>query len=178
MARNLKTVELRGDEIQIVSFKLGEESYAIEVSQVREIVKLEKITKVPKMPDFIEGMLNLRGQITTVVDMRKRFHMESIERDTQSKIIIGEIDKFKIGMIVDSVSNVLRVSPDNIMPPPDMLSNNLDTNYLKGICKLPEGLIMLLDLRKIMSEGEMVQMDKFQLDKQLSGPSPKNQIKE
>ncbi len=159
MARDLKTVELKGDEIQLVSFILGDETFAIDVAQVREIVKLEKITRIPKMPDFIEGVLNLRGQITTVVDMRKRFQMETIERDAQSKIIIGEIEKFKFGMIVDSVSNVLRVPPENILPPPEILSSSIDSSYLKGICKLPDSLVMLLDLNKIMSEEEMAQID-------------------
>ena len=129
MARDLKTVELKGDEIQLVSFILGDETFAIDVAQVREIVKLEKITRIPKMPDFIEGVLNLRGQITTVVDMRKRFHMEAVERDAQSKIIIGEIEKFKFGMIVDSVSNVLRVPPENILPPPEILSSSIDSSF-------------------------------------------------
>ena len=160
MVKDREKTELKGDEIQLVSFILGDETFAIDVSQVHEIVRLEKITSVPRMPEFIEGVLNLRGQITTVIDMRKRFSMKSIERNSQSRIIIGEVGSFQFGMIVDAVSEVIRVSPDDIVPPPEIMTNSIDSSYLKGICKLPSDLIMLLDLNNILSEEEIAQIDR------------------
>ncbi len=160
MAKDRGKIELKGDEVQLVSFILGDETFAIDVAQVHEIVRLEKITTVPRMADFIEGVVNLRGQITTVIDMRKRFSMDSIERSVQSRIIIGEVGSFQFGMIVDAVSEVIRVSPDDIAPPPEIVTNNIDSSYLKGICKLPGNLVMLLNLDSILSEEEIAQIDK------------------
>ena len=173
MAKNREKTELKGDEVQLVSFLLGDETFAIDVSQVHEIVRLEKITTVPRMAEFIEGVVNLRGQITTVIDMRKRFSMSSIERDAQSRIIIGEVGSFQFGMIVDAVSEVIRVSPEDIAPPPEIVTNNMDSSYLKGICKLPDNLVMLLNLDSILSEEEIAQIDRADIGGEASEASPK-----
>lgn len=155
-----KKIELKGDEVQLVSFELGDETFAVDVSQVREIVRLERITGLPSMPDFIEGVVNLRGQITTVLDLKKRFSMGEVERGPQARIIIGEVESLQFGIMVDSVSEVIRVSPENIVPPPKILTGNIDSGYLKGICKLPDTLIMLLDMNTILSEEDIVQIDR------------------
>jgi purine-binding chemotaxis protein CheW len=151
--------EAVGDELQLVSFKLGKETFAVNVSQVREIGKVERITHVPKMPDFIEGVMNLRGQITTIIDLRRRFGIRSEEeRTAQSRIIVAEIGDSQLGIIVDSVEDVIRVSSQNISDPPKTITKKVDSSFLTGICKLPEDLVMLLDISKLLSVEEIEQV--------------------
>jgi purine-binding chemotaxis protein CheW len=155
--RKREKVELTGDEEQIVSFRLGKETFGVRVSQVREIGKVKDITKVPKMPEFIEGVLNLRGQITTVIDLKKRFGIVSEDSGitAASRIIIAEIGDTQIGIIVDAVEDVMRVPRTNISLPPTTLTAGMEGGFLTGICKLPDRLVMLLDLNRIMSVSEM-----------------------
>ncbi len=159
--RKREKVELTGDEEQIVSFRLGKETFGVRVSQVREIGKVHDITKIPKMPAFIEGVLNLRGQITTVIDLKKRFNISSDGNGSitaASRIIIAEIGDTQIGIIVDAVEDVMRVPRASISPPPTTLTVGTEAGFLTGICKLPDRLVMLLDLNRIMSAGEMEQI--------------------
>ncbi len=152
MSRRHEKFELTGEEEQLVSFKLGKETFGIKVSQVREIGKVEDITKVPNMPEFIEGMMNLRGQITTVINLKKRFNIDSQSNDlaSASRIIIAEIGDNQIGIMVDAVEDVLRVPRQSIVPPPKTLSFDLGSAYLMGICKLKDKLIMLLDIDRMI----------------------------
>jgi purine-binding chemotaxis protein CheW len=152
MARKRGKVELTGDVEQIVSFLLGKETFAIVVSQVREIRKVEDITKVPKMPQYIEGVMNLRGQITTVIDLKKRLNIVSDgpSRSTQSRIIVAEVGDNQLGIIVDAVEDVMRVPKESISLPPKTLSGS-ESSALTGISKLPDKLIMMLDLSKVIN---------------------------
>lgn len=146
-------VELTGDEEQLVSFKLGRGTFALRVGQVREIVKVQDITTIPKMPDYVEGVMNLRGQITTVIDLKKRFNICSEVTDgrtAQSRIIVAEIGENQLGIVVDSVEDVMCVPRSNISPPPKTLTGDVDASFLTGICKLENKLVMLLDLETIM----------------------------
>jgi purine-binding chemotaxis protein CheW len=158
--RRREKVELTGDEEQIVSFKLGKETFGVRVGQVREIGKVQNITKIPKMPDFIEGVMNLRGQITTVIDLKKKFGIDDNGKGitSQSRIIVAEIGDTQIGIIVDEVEDVMRVPRQSISPPPRTLAVRAEASYLTGICKLPDRMVMLLGLDKIMSVNEMDQM--------------------
>jgi purine-binding chemotaxis protein CheW len=155
MRRKREKVELTGDEEQIVSFLLGKETFAVKVTQVREIGKVQDITRVPKMPDFIEGVMNLRGKITTVIDLKKRFQIGSEgARTAQSRIIVAEIGDNQLGIIVDAIEDVMRVPRQNISPPPKTLVAGMDVSFLSGICKLPNKMIMLLDLNKLINVDE------------------------
>jgi purine-binding chemotaxis protein CheW len=159
MAKAREENETTGDEKQLVSFKLGKETFAVDVGQVREIGKVEEITQVPRMPDFIEGVMNLRGQITTVIDLRRRFGISGDGgRTSQSRIIVAEVGENQLGIIVDSVQDVIRISSKSISPPPRTVSRNVDARFLTGICKLPDQLIMLLDLTTVLSEEEIEQV--------------------
>lgn len=155
--------ETTKEEIQLVSFKIGKETFAVYVNQVREIGRVEEITHVPNMPDFIEGVMDLRGQITTVIDLRRRFGiMEKAERTDQSRIIVAEIDNNQMGIIVDSVQDVIRISPDVISPPPEVVLKTIDAHLLTGVCRLEKELVMLLDLNNLFSEGEKEDLQTMQ----------------
>ncbi|MDW5564249.1 MAG: chemotaxis protein CheW [Methanomassiliicoccus sp.] len=154
--RKREKVELNGDEEQLVSFILGKETFGVKVSQIREIGKVKDITKVPMMADYIVGVMNLRGQITTVIDLKKRFGILSEEGTTsQSRIIIAEVGNNQIGMIVDSVKDVMRVPRSSISPPPKTMSVSLDSSHLVGICKLKDKLIMLLDIDSMVNKDQI-----------------------
>jgi purine-binding chemotaxis protein CheW len=155
--RRREKIELTGDEEQIVSFRLGKGTFAVKVSQVREIGKVQDITHIPKMPEYVEGVMNLRGQITTVIDLKKRFHIDSggnSDRTAQSRIIVAEIGDNQLGIIVDAVEDVMRVPRQSISPPPKTLATGIDSTFLTGICKLQDKLIMLLDIDKVIVEEE------------------------
>lgn len=146
-------------EIQLVTFKLGKETFAVNVEQVREIGKVEQITSVPKMPSFIEGVMNLRGQITTIIDLQRRFGIAGAnERTDHSRIIVAEIGDIQVGIIVDSVADVITVSSSTLAPPPKSVSNEADARFLTGICKQPDELILLVDLPTIIDYEELAQL--------------------
>ena len=155
--------ESSSSTIQLVQFKLGKEYFAVGVEQVREIVKRGKITRVPNMPDFIEGVMNLRGQITTIIDLRRRFEIDDEKADiSQSRIIVAEIGDIQLGIIVDSVQDVIRVASNSLSPPPKTLASNVDARFLDGICKLPDSLILLIDLLKISGYEEIGEAEQIE----------------
>jgi purine-binding chemotaxis protein CheW len=157
-----ENLESSDNEIQLVSFKLGKETFAVNVEQVREIGKVEQITKVPKMPKFIEGVMNLRGQITTIIDLRSRFGILGDDgRTAQSRVIVAEIGDVQVGIIVDSVQDVIRVPEKSLSPPPKTFSSNVDARFLTGICKLPNNLIMLIDLTTLLGYEELGQINEL-----------------
>ena len=109
------------EEVQLVVFKIGDEEFGVEINQVREIVKLVSITRMPKAPVFIEGVVNLRGQIITVIDLAKRLDLPSTGKTDATRIMVVEVGEDTVGMIVDSVSEVLRLSADNIEDTPSLI---------------------------------------------------------
>ncbi|MDY6965011.1 MAG: chemotaxis protein CheW [Halobacteriota archaeon] len=138
-------------ESQLVVFTLGDTMYGVDVNQVREITELREITTVPGSPYFVEGVTNLRGQVTTVIDLKKRFGLEEKERDKESRIIIVESDGIPMGMIVDSVTEVLRLPTDDIESTPDMTDESV-TDYIQGIAKLDDGTLMIVvDLERVLT---------------------------
>jgi purine-binding chemotaxis protein CheW len=163
--RKREKIESSEDEIQLVSFVLGEELFAVNVDQVREIGKVERITHVPNMPNFIEGVMNLRGQITTIIDLRSRLKIGGGDgRTAHSRVIVAEIGELQIGIIVDSVQDVIRVSTKSLSPPPKTFASNIDARFLTGICKQPDNLIMLIDLTSILGNEELGQISQIDED--------------
>jgi purine-binding chemotaxis protein CheW len=161
--KTINNDESTDNEIQLVSFKLGKETFAVNVEQVREIGKVERITKVPRMPGFIEGVMNLRGQITTIIDLRRRFGIDGDDgRTSHSRVIVAEIGEIQIGIIVDSVQDVIRVPTKSLSTPPKTITSKVDARYLTGICKLPDNLIMLIDLTNILGYEEIGQITELQ----------------
>jgi purine-binding chemotaxis protein CheW len=142
------------NEIQLVVFDLASEHYGVDISDVREIMRMQNITKVPGAMACIEGVLNLRGKVLPVLDLRKRLGLKVTERTEDSRIVIVDIEAGQVGVIVDAVTEVLRVENSYIDPPSSMV-NHGDADYLKGIAKLSDRLIILLELNKLLSQAAM-----------------------
>ena len=156
----LEADEVVGAEVQLVVFKLGNEEYCVDIQQVREIIKVVDVTRVPKAPDFIEGVINLRGQITPVLDLRKRLDLPESERGEDTRIIVIELGKNVVGMVVDSVMEVCRLPEKSIDPTPT-ISTEVGAEFIKGVGKLGDRLLILLDLGRVLSKGEEKQLEKI-----------------
>ena len=144
-------------EKQLVVFELADEYYGVDIANVDGIVKMQAITRVPHSPSFVEGVTNLRGEILPVIDLRKRFDLEAYQANTESRIINIAIEDMKIGMIVDSVSEVLTIQDSMIEETPRIVSS-VDSAFIIGIAKLGERLIILLDLSRILHSEEVEQL--------------------
>lgn len=142
-------------EYQLVVFAIGEEEFGVEIGQVREIVKLVQITYLPKAPAFIEGVVNLRGQVLAVIDLAKRLSIPSRPRGDSTRIIIVEVGNNTVGMIVDSVSEVLRLSSDDVDDVPTLVNTEVPEHYIRGVGKLKDRLLVLLDLNKVLTPEEV-----------------------
>jgi purine-binding chemotaxis protein CheW len=140
-------------ERQLVVFDLNEEAYGVDISQVREIIRMQEITRVPRAPEFIEGVINLRGKVIPVVDLRARFSMPGTERTDEHRIVVVDVDGQDIGMVVDAVTEVSRIPSDSIEPPSSVITTD-DSEYLTGIVKTDDKLIILLDIAKVISDSE------------------------
>lgn len=145
-------------ELQLVGFRIGRETFAVPISMVREIVRVPAITSVPNAPDYIEGVINLRGRIIPVVDLRKRFHEIVGEPNKKNRIVVVELENRLIGLMVNSASEVLRIPPSEIEAPQDVFQEG-ELNYITGVGKLRGRLIILLDLNKILQRGELRRLD-------------------
>ena len=150
----METVTLQQqDEQQLVVFDLASEGYGVDISAVREIIRLQEITRVPGTPAFVEGVINLRGKVIPVIDLRKQFSL-SIQSETKdNRIVVVDIGAQDIGVIVDAVTEVLRIPTDSIEPPASVITT-ADSEYLLGIAKLKDRMIILLDLQQALSEAE------------------------
>ena len=143
------------EEIQLVVFRIGEEEFGVDINQVREIVKLVSITRMPKAPVFIEGVVNLRGQIITVIDLAKRLDLPSKGRTETSRIMVVEVGGNVVGMVVDSVSEVLRLSNTDIEDTPSLIETEVHERYLRGVGKIGDRLLILLDLKQVLTADEV-----------------------
>ena len=142
----------QGEE-QLVVFDLAAEAYGVDIGAVREIIRMQDITKVPGAPAFVEGIINLRGNVIPVVDLRKRFVLPVSERNRDNRILVVDIGGQDIGVVVDAVTEVLRIAGDSVEPPSAVITT-ADSIYLLGIVKLEGRLVILLDLEKVLTESE------------------------
>jgi purine-binding chemotaxis protein CheW len=141
--------------MQLVSFKLAKELYGIEITKVREIILITDITRIPETPDFLKGLINLRSTVIPVIDLRVRFGLPEAELSDESRIMVLQARGRTIGIVVDAVSEVLRVKHDQIAPPPPTVAG-LGRDYLSGLVKLDDRLLILLDIDEIFGEEEML----------------------
>jgi purine-binding chemotaxis protein CheW len=145
-------------EYQLVVFELLHEQYGVDISTVEGIIKMQAITKMPQAPSFVEGITNMRGMVMPVIDLRKRFGLATKEVDKDTRIVVVFMDDKKIGMIVDAVSEVLRVSDETIEPPPPMVTT-VNSAFIKGIAKLDDRLVILLDLDRVLTVEEKTELN-------------------
>ena len=137
-----------------LTFKIGAEEYGLEILKVQEIIKMMDITKVPRVPEFVRGVINLRGKVIPIVDLRKRFGLSSREHDKHTRIIVIEINNMIVGFVVDSVSEVLRIPASTVEPPPPVVAG-LESEYISGVGKLEDRLLILLDLDRLLSRADI-----------------------
>lgn len=134
--------------MQLVTFEVANEEFAVDILRVHEINRMMDLTRVPQSPPEVEGVINLRGKIIPVVNLRRRFGFEPAGRDEQSRIIVVEVKDRVIGFIVDRVHEVLRINSNIVDPPPSMIST-IDSDFIKGVGKLEDRLIILLDIERL-----------------------------
>ncbi|EST52540.1 chemotaxis protein CheW [Brevibacillus panacihumi W25] len=145
-------------EVKVIVFRLQDEEYGVEVHQVKAIEKLEHITRVPRTPKFVKGVINLRGVVTPIIDLRKRFDLEESEYSDSTRTIIVAVGDLEVGLIVDAANDVIDIPVDAIEPPPEVVGG-VEAAYLRGVAKLDNRLLILLNLDKVLSTEEINQLD-------------------
>ena len=154
--------QLSGERIQVVSFYLDTEEYGVDISQVQEIIRMVHITHVPRAPHFMEGVINLRGQLIPIIDLRTRFSMLRAPHTKSTRIIVTEIGNKRVGLVVDGVSEVLNIPIEQVESAPEMIAGS-GTEYIQGVGKVNERLIILLDLTMVMNGEEKGQLESIEL---------------
>lgn len=144
---------MNDSEVQVLIFKIGTESYATNIVEVERILGYEETTKLPDSPSFVDGVRNYEGSILPIIGLSKRFGLEESDKDDDKKVIVVKQDDFKVGIIVDEVSEVIDVKTSAIEPAPEIVSG-ISQRYLKGLIKLDKKIIIFLNLAKILTEEE------------------------
>ncbi len=147
-------------DLQVVGFNIGSETFGVPISLVREIVRVPEITAVPNLPDYVEGVINLRGKIVPVIDLRKRFGDKQVQPSKKNRILVVELADKIVGLIVNAASEVLKIPPSEIETPSTVVQEG-GANYVTGVGKLKGRLIILLDLTGILKQGELRSLGKF-----------------
>lgn len=145
-------------ELQVVGFRIGNETFGVRIGAVREIVRVPEITAVPSAPDTIEGVINLRGKIIPVMDLRKRFGQSNVQPDKKNRILVVELEGKLVGLIVNAASEVLKISPSEIEPPGNVFTEG-ESSYVTGVGKLKGRLIILLDIAKLLHRPEFKRLE-------------------
>ncbi|MCG8450881.1 MAG: chemotaxis protein CheW [Pirellulales bacterium] len=148
--RESRSLEAAGT-MQLVSFQLGHEEYGIIITKVQEIILMGEITRIPQAPSYIKGLINLRSNVIPIVDLRLRFGLDEAEPTDETRIMVVNVKDKTVGLIVDAVSEVLRIAEDQVTPPPPAVSG-LGHEYLTGLVRLGEKLLVMLDIDKIISD--------------------------
>jgi len=157
--KKVETVSVDEEE-QYVVFKVGEEEYGVPIEKIREINRVSSITKIPRAPKFLEGLMNLRGEVIPVIDLRKRFELELRERDEFTRVIVTDLDKKLVGFIVDSVEGVERIPRASIIDAPSMLLTSDAGKFIASVARLKEKVILILDIGKILTEAETEKLER------------------
>ncbi len=147
--------------LHLVTFELSGEEFGVDILQVSEVIPVLRITRIPQAPEFIKGLINLRGKILVVIDLNKRLGFTSKETDILSRIIIVEVKDTVIGMLVNSVKEVLRLPLSSIEPPPEMIKSKINAEYLTGVGKIGNRLLILLNLARVLGEEEIEELSEL-----------------
>jgi purine-binding chemotaxis protein CheW len=155
----VQDASVKGDLIQLVSFAIGEEEFGVDILKVQEINRIVEVTRVPNTPEYVDGVINLRGKVIPIVDLRCRFGMPRKEKDKNSRIIVVELSGKVLGFVVDSVSEVLRL-PSNVTEAPPPMIAGIGAEYITAIGKLEDRLLILLDLERVLSAEDFEELKK------------------
>jgi purine-binding chemotaxis protein CheW len=140
-------------EMQVVAFKVGREDFGVDVQKVEGVISLVDITRMPKAPHFVEGIINLRGQIVAVIDLASRLGIETSERGSATRIVVVEAQEMKVGLIVES-PEVININQDDIEASPMLATSDVDASFIRGVVKLDDRLLILLDVNRVLSDQE------------------------
>jgi purine-binding chemotaxis protein CheW len=152
------------ENLNLVTFELSGEEFGVDIMQVSEVIPVTRITRIPQAPECIKGLINLRGKILVVIDLNKRLGFSSSETDSLSRILIVEVKGTVIGMLVNSVKGVMRLPLSSIEPPPEIIKSKINAEYLTGVGKVGNRLLILLNLARVLGEEEIEELG------QLSSP--------
>ncbi|NGP44106.1 chemotaxis protein CheW [Bacillaceae bacterium SIJ1] len=147
------TEQAQNQEMKVIVFQLGEESYGVPVEQVKSIERMESITRVPNAPSFVKGVLNMRGVITPILSLRKRFGLDEVDYTDKTRMIIVTVEQMEVGLIVDAANDVIDIQQQSIEPAPSVVGA-VEAEYLHGVAKLEDRLLILLNLDKVLNETE------------------------
>jgi purine-binding chemotaxis protein CheW len=156
----MEKTENKDEILQLVSFKIGNEEFGVNILKVQEIIRMIEITQMPNSPEFVDGVINLRGRVIPVISLRKKLGLQRIEHDRNSRTIVVEICGRTVGFIVDSVSEVLRI-PVNITEAPPAIAAGINSDYITSIARLEDRLLILLDLEKALLGEEKEQLQEL-----------------
>ncbi|WMW25477.1 chemotaxis protein CheW [Methanolobus sediminis] len=148
--------------LQLVICQLSDEEFGIDISRVKEIIRVPEITNIPQTLSYVEGMINLRGCLVPVIDLAKRFGLMSSTKDASSRIVVVELGNLTAGMIVDSVTEVLRISTDDIDKAPDIITKGVSERYIQGVGKIDGRLLVLLDIERVFTDEQKKMMSNLE----------------
>jgi len=163
-------LEANGEINQLISFAVGEEEYGLDILKVKEVIRIREITRLPKAPSFVRGIINLRGDVIPIVDLRDRFGLENKEYTEMTRVIVVDVESKLVGMVVDSASQVVRIPEDQIDPPPPIVGG-LSAEYIKGVGKIDQRLVILLNIDRILSDPEKEELGKV-MERAVVAPQP------
>jgi purine-binding chemotaxis protein CheW len=150
-----------GEELKVIVFNLGSEQYGVEVDKVKTIERMMPMTRVPKTPKFVKGVINLRGVVVPVIDLRGRFGLKETEYTNDTRIIIVNAENLEVGLIVDAASDVIDLDADSIVDPPEVVGG-VKAKYLRGVAKLADDrLLVMLNLSEVLNRSEIVQLEQI-----------------
>jgi purine-binding chemotaxis protein CheW len=150
-----------GEELKVIVFTLAHEQYGVEVENVKTIERIQPLTRVPRTPPFVKGVINLRGVVVPVIDLRGRFGLPESDYTNDSRIIIVNVGAIEVGLIVDSASDVVDVDSDSIVDPPEVVGG-IKAKYLRGVAKIADDrLLVMLNLQEVLNKNEIVQLDEI-----------------
>ncbi|QNI01538.1 chemotaxis protein CheW [Halomonas sp. SH5A2] len=157
-ANNGAVLATEADNSEFLVFSLGDEEYAIDILKVQEIRGYENVTRIANAPDFIKGVTNLRGVIVPIVDLRIKFHLENVEYGGQTVVIVVNVADRVVGIVVDGVSDVMTLTPDQIKPAPEF-GVTLSSDFLSGLGSLEDRMLVIVDIDKLLTSEEMALVD-------------------
>lgn len=148
-------------EKQLVAFKVGREEFGVDVKKVEGVISLVDVTRMPRAPEFVEGIINLRGQIIAVVDLASRLGIQAGERTSSTKIVVVEARDVKVGLVVDT-PEVINISMEDVEASPTLAAGDIESSFIRGVVKLDERLLILLDVDRVLSEEERSDIDEME----------------